>query len=355
MKKFFLIFYIVIFSSCSTMENLSQEIAKHGEELKLLRDIDYKYVYESEQKRREQTIENLMHQDFTKGLSRDDIEKQYVKKYFHGSMENTNNHIELFDGVEPALSGETCSVMEYFYFQGFDNFSDYAMEHGTACFTPPKKRNQIGYCPNGIQINRGGNNLALRYLKLIKLCETCESEYPDIAHLWREYLIKQLDKEYGDWNKKDLIRLYGESNADEIAAYVKHHIPENKEIQAQERLREKARISKKYGYEWCSDKINDNCLIKNEKYTGFKVVEQRSDGTLVKTTTAGLFTLVTAFTTGLPMLFEDYQCFIIANPKDAKIDEFSNIDDGIFALVGTYQYLSLDGTTRTVKKLKRLE
>lgn len=151
--------------------------------------------------------------------------------------------------------------------------------------------------------------------------------------------------------KVGLENRYGQSIANEIVSYLKTPIPENEEAKALEELKEKADISQKYGYEWCSNEIKDNCMIEGRD---FEVIEQKSDGTLVKTTRALLATYVVAITTGIPILFDDDEFFITANSQDSKVDVHENIKNGIFAHIGTYRYLTSSGT-KTVKKLKRLQ
>lgn len=82
----------------------------------------------------------------------------------------------------------------------------------------------------------------------------------------------------------------------------------------------------------------DKCKKDNVNGNFFRVLQQTPDGTLVSFIKS-----------------PDYVLFISQNPKDASLADNSPIYDGSFAVDGTYQYSSILGNVKTVKKLKRLK
>ena len=70
----------------------------------------------------------------------------------------------------------------------------------------------------------------------------------------------------------------------------------------------------------------------------FQVLQQTPDGTLVSFIKS-----------------PDYVLLISKNSKDDSVADGYSIYNGIFAVDGTYQYTSIFGATRTVKRLKRLK
>ncbi len=165
--------------------------------------------------------------------------------------------------------------------------------------------------------------------KLLAACEACEVEYP------------KKSKEY-----KDIIS--------EIKSDIqKHEENERKKQEAQEKAEqevkksiEKARqerenMSKQYGYPWCNPRylfFTQNKCMDEVNGAFFQVLQQTPDGTLVSFIKS-----------------PDYVLLISKNSKDDSVADGYSIYNGIFAVDGTYQYTSVFGATRTVKRLKRLK
>lgn len=335
MKKHFLVIFTAILSACSYADNLSQRIkSDFSLNTTAIDMLDYKYVFKSEQDRREKLLQDLIHQNPNK--TKEQLEKEYIIRKID---ENKSwDFLVSNDGAKPVLHGKSCYNMNDFHFVGktgvvFNEYSDYAAENANAYF-------------GTTEIDNGGFNLNLRYTKLIKLCELCENQYPEIANPWKQYLIKKLQKSVRGWNKKQLVNWYGEDITQEIMSYAGSQIQKNEQADEQKRKR-KEDISKKYGYQWCSDTLKDNCIVDD---LSLKVIQQTSGGILVETISGKDF--VNLFLEA-PLLSED-RYFLVANPKDSNKADGSVLDDGIFAFIGTQQYDSLSGT-RTVKKIKRLQ
>lgn len=156
---------------------------------------------------------------------------------------------------------------------------------------------------------------------LLQTCEICQKDYPEKVNKYKESILK-VKKE-----KEEKIR----------------KINQNKE----QEIKRKATISKKYGYKWCSNEIEDNCIVEDLR---LKVIQQISEGTLVEAITGKDF--INWFIEA-PVLSEE-RYFVVANQKDSNKADDSVLDSGIFVFIGTQQYQSLSGT-RTVKKIKRLQ
>ena len=62
-------------------------------------------------------------------------------------------------------------------------------------------------------------------------------------------------------------------------SYAGNQIQKNEQAEEQKRKR-KEDISKKYGYQWCSDTLKDNCITED---LSLKVIQQTSGGILVET------------------------------------------------------------------------
>lgn len=165
--------------------------------------------------------------------------------------------------------------------------------------------------------------------KLYAACEACEDEYPEKSNKYKNIIleVKNLRQKRDDEERKKQI----------------------KQKEAEQRLKksiEKARqkrenMSKQYGYQWCNQRylfFTQNKCMEEVNGNFFEVLQQTSDGTLVSFIKS-----------------PDYIFLISKNSKDASVADGYPIYDGLFAVDGTYQYTSILGTIKTVKRLKRLK
>lgn len=141
---------------------------------------------------------------------------------------------------------------------------------------------------------------------------------------------------FGSWGTKE------EADAFNIKMKNEHEKEKKKEEdKKKQKEQELKNMTKKYGYPWCSRRYlffsQDKCMEDVDGYA-FRVLQQIPDGTLVSFIKS-----------------PDYMFFIPKNSKDASLADGSPIYDGLFAVDGTYQYISVLGATRTVKRVKRLK
>ncbi len=125
---------------------------------------------------------------------------------------------------------------------------------------------------------------------------------------------------------------------------------EKEQAQSDKQAKEVQTIEKKYSKKFCSEELHwyglskqsipKNCLLYAQ--TGYlTVMQQAPSGTLVNLR--------------LPVGYSDQTYFVVSNSKDSGLADDQAISQGIFENVGTYQYTSVTGATRTVVKLKRLQ
>ena len=141
---------------------------------------------------------------------------------------------------------------------------------------------------------------------------------------------------FGSWGTKEEADAFNHQMENE-------HQKDQKEKEDETRKKQQALkdMEKQYGYPWCNPRylfFTQNKCMDNVNGAFFQVLQQTPDGTLVSFIKS-----------------PDYVLLISKNSKDDSVADGYSIYNGIFAVDGTYQYTSIFGATRTVKRLKRLK
>ena len=165
--------------------------------------------------------------------------------------------------------------------------------------------------------------------KLLAASEACKIEYPEKSERVKDIILQMKAR------REAYIKAKEEKLADEKA---KQKRIEKEKLAKKQQMKD---MEKQYGYPWCSPShlffTQDKCM---DSVAGmwFHVLQQLPDGTLVS-------------------FIKDpsYVLFISKNSKDSSLPDEYPIYDGLFAVDGIYQYTSILGSTRTVKRLKRLK
>ena len=165
--------------------------------------------------------------------------------------------------------------------------------------------------------------------KLLAACEACEAEYPEKSKKYK-YIISEIKSDIQKHEENERKRQEAKEKAEQE---MKKSIDKARQ--------ERENISKKYGYPWCNPRylfFTQNKCMDEVNGAFFQVLQQTPDGTLVSFIKS-----------------PDYVLLISKNSKDDSVADGYSIYNGIFAVDGTYQYTSIFGATRTVKRLKRLK
>ena len=189
-----------------------------------------------------------------------------------------------------------------------------------------------------------------KFSLLSESCEICKTEYPEEYKIYKK-IIDETHKEKLDYDKE-----------------VK---------EKQEKIEKfKNELSSKYGYPWCSNDLNTNCIFAADKNT-FKTVQQIYNGTIVEAVSVNLansmlkeiyggdaaYLMLNAMGVDMDSMLEDMYgiknqttlYFVTSNDVDVSIPDNSYIPAGIFILSGIFQYENLLGNTKTISKLQRIK